>query len=126
VEKAGLIIALILILVSAIVVFNTIRLVVYTSKDEISVMKLVGASNVYVRGPWLSLGSCTGSFGIIALVLMAAFAYWSDLALLRFAGVEIATDFGMVVNVLSRYFSQKFQSDLRDHHGAGIIPRRSL
>ncbi len=122
VEKAGLIIAVIMIFVAIIVVFNTIRLIVYTSKDEISVMKLVGASNIYVRGPLVVSGIMYGIIsGLITLVLMAAVAYWSDAVILRFAGVEIASDFELVVNVLSRYFSQNFSQIFIIIMGAGVI-----
>lgn len=122
VERAGLIIALIMIIVAIIVVWNTIRLVVYTSKDEISVMKLVGASNIYVRGPLVVSGIMYGIIsGLITLIIMAAVAYWSDAVILRFAGVEIASDFELVVNVLSRYFSQNFGQIFIIIMGAGVI-----
>jgi cell division transport system permease protein len=122
VEKTGLVIALIMVLVAFIVVFNTIRLIVYTSKDEISVMKLVGASNIYVRGPLVVSGIMYGVIsGLITLVILAAFAYWSDAALLRFAGVEVASEFELVVNVLSRYFEQNFGQIFIIIMGAGVI-----
>ena len=122
VEQAGTIIALIMIVVAIIVVFNTIRLIVYTSKDEISVMKLVGASNVYVRGPLVISGIMYGVIsGLITLILMAAFAYWSDAAILRFAGVSVAADFSLVVNVLSSYFAKNFGEIFIIIMGAGII-----
>ncbi len=122
IEKAGFIIAVIMIMVAIIVVFNTIRLIVYTSKDEISVMKLVGASNIYVRGPLIVSGIMYGIIsGLITLVILAAVAYWSDAVVLRFAGVEIASDFELVVNVLSRYFSQNFSQIFIIVMGAGVI-----
>ena len=85
-EKGGLIVATILVLVAIIVVFNTIRLIIYTARDEISVMKLVGASNTYTRGPFVVSGIMYGmTSGIITLILMAVFAYWSDALVLRLA-----------------------------------------
>jgi cell division transport system permease protein len=121
-ERGGLIIALILILVAIVVVWNTIRLIIYTSKDEISVMKLVGASNIYVRGPLVVSGIIYGVVsGIITLLLMAAFAYWSDTVILRFAGVEVASDFELVVNILSKYFVQNFGQIFMMIIGAGIV-----
>jgi len=122
VERAGTIIALVMVIVAVIVVFNTIRLIVYTSKDEISVMKLVGASNVYVRGPLVVSGVMYGIFsGLITLVLMAAIAFWSDAVILRFAGVEIAANFGLVVNVLSEYFTKNFSQIFIIIMGSGVI-----
>jgi cell division transport system permease protein len=105
VEKAGLIVTIILILVSIIVVWNTIRLIIFTAREEISVMKLVGASNSYVRGPFVISGIMYGLVsGLLSMALLAGFAFWSDRALLKFAGVEVAKDFSIFVNVLSNYF----------------------
>lgn len=122
VEKSGSIIAILLVFVAIVVVWNTIRLIIFTAKDEISVMKLVGASNVYIRGPLVVSGIMYGVIGgIITLVLMAGFAYWSDTAILRFAGVQIASDFSLVVNVLSTYFANNFAQIFLIIIGAGII-----
>ena len=121
-EQSGLIIAIILVIVAIIVVFNTIRLIIFTAKDEISVMKLVGASNIYVRGPLVVSGIMYGVFSAaITLIRMAAFAYWSDTVILRFAGVQIAADFSVIVNVLSNYFQQNFTQIFLVIMGAGIV-----
>jgi len=104
-----MIIAAILILVAIIVVWNTIRLIIYTARDEISVMKLVGASNTYVRGPFVVSGIMYGIVsGLLTLVLMAVFAYWSDTIILRLVGVDVAANFELVVNILSNYFVRNF------------------
>ena len=122
VEQAGLILAIILVLVAVIVVWNTIRLITFTSRDEIAVMKLVGASNIYVRGPLVVSGVMYGIVsGVIALLLMAGFAYWSDSIVLRFAGVQVAADFELAVNILSRYFVQNFTQIFILIMGTGII-----
>ncbi len=122
VEKGGLIVALILIVVAIIVIWNTIRLIIYTAKDEIAVMKLVGASNIYVRGPLVVSGIMYGVLsGLITLLLMSAFAYWSDTVVLRLAGVQVAADFELAVNVFSRYFVQNFGQIFIMIMGAGII-----
>ncbi len=122
VEQTGLIVAIIFVIVALIVVWNTIRLIVYTAKDEISVMKLVGASNIYVRGPLVVSGIMYGILsGVITLILMAAFAYWSDALVLKFAGVQVASDFELAVNVFSRYFIQNFSQIFILIMGAGII-----
>ncbi|KND48274.1 MAG: cell division transport system permease protein [Parcubacteria bacterium C7867-002] len=122
IEQSGSAIALVLALVAIIVVFNTIRIIIYTSRDEISVMKLVGASNIYVRGPLVVSGIMYGIVsGIITLILMAIFAYWSDAVLLRVAGVQVAADFELVVNILSRYFVQNFGQIFIMIMGAGVI-----
>lgn len=122
IEQTGSVIALILVIVAMIVVFNTIRLIIFTAKDEISVMKLVGASNIYVRGPLVVSGIMYGIVSaVITLVIIAAFAYWSDTLLLKIAGVQIAADFQTIVNVSSQYFGQNFGEIFIIIMGAGIV-----
>ena len=122
VEQTGIVLVLILTLVAIVVVWNTIRLIIFTKRDEISVMKLVGASNTYVRGPLVVSGIMYGVVsGIITLILMAAAAYWSDTLILRFAGVQVASDFSVVVNIFSSYFAQNFGQIFLIIIGAGIV-----
>ena len=79
VQKAASVLALVFVLIAIIIVFNTIRLVIYTAKDEINVMKLVGASNTYARGPFVVSGIMYGMFsGIIALLILGIGSYNVD------------------------------------------------
>ncbi len=122
VEESGLIIALLFVLVAVIIVWNTIRLIIYTARDEISVMKLVGASNVYVRGPFVISGIMYGVVSaVITLILMAVFAYWSDAFVLKLAGVDVASNFSLIVNVLSAYFVANFAQIFVLIMGSGIV-----
>lgn len=53
--------------VSIMIIFNTIRMAIYTRRDEIRIMKLIGATPDYIRGPFLVEASLYGVFaGIIA------------------------------------------------------------
>lgn len=53
VKLVGLGLALFFVLISTLIVFNTIRVAIYVHRDEIAVMKLVGAQDWFVRGPFL-------------------------------------------------------------------------
>ncbi|MGC9605213.1 MAG: permease-like cell division protein FtsX [Minisyncoccia bacterium] len=122
VEEGGAVIALILGLAAIIVVWNTARLITYTARDEIAVMKLVGASNVYVRGPLVVAGVMYGiAAGLITLVLMAAAAYWSDILVLRLFGVDVAANFSFAIDLFSSYFVKNFSQLFVVIMGTGIL-----
>jgi cell division transport system permease protein len=73
----GLWFAIIFIIISIVITFNTIRLTIFMSKDEISVMKLVGASNVYVKGPFVVSGILCGFIAsFLIIVLFGIFTFW--------------------------------------------------
>jgi cell division transport system permease protein len=56
---------------STLLVVNTIRLSIFSRRREIEVMKLVGASNWFVRGPFMIEGMITGLVGaLVAIVLL--------------------------------------------------------
>ncbi len=50
------------------VTYNTIRLAIYTSRDEIHIMKLVGASNWFIRGPFIITGVSYGIFSSVITI----------------------------------------------------------
>jgi len=52
------------------VTFNTIRLVIHVSREEISVMRLVGASNMYIRGPFVIAGLMCGLVAAILSIII--------------------------------------------------------
>ena len=69
-ERFGYLIIILFAAASVLITFNTVRLAIYTEKEEIGVMRLVGASNMYVRGPFIVEGTLYGAVsGLIALLL---------------------------------------------------------
>ena len=71
-KKLGVAVTLVLIVISLIITFNTIRLIIFISRDEISVMRLVGASNIYIRGPFMVGGIL---YGLISSIITMAIFY---------------------------------------------------
>ena len=66
----GLTATLFLALIAVLVTFNTVRLTIYNQKQEIEIMRLVGASNWHIRGPYLAEGGFYGVFAaLIAMVI---------------------------------------------------------
>jgi cell division transport system permease protein len=66
IQLAAISISVLLVSIAVLINFNTIRLAIYTAKDEIRAMKLVGAPNWFVRGPFLFEGAI---YGIVASIL---------------------------------------------------------
>lgn len=67
----GILLSSIFLLVSVLVIFNTIRLTIFARKDEIEIMKLVGANDIFVKGPFLLEGAIYGLFAaLVAFLLM--------------------------------------------------------
>lgn len=69
-QKAGLAIALLFAIASIIIAFATVRLAIYSARDEIAVMRLVGASNMFIRGPFIVAGIIGGIIAAIITLLM--------------------------------------------------------
>lgn len=86
-ERLGFVLSLVLILLSIIITFNTVRLAIYTAREEISVMRLVGASSAYVRGPFVVEGIMYGiAAGILVMALYYPLTWWMGPFTERFFG----------------------------------------
>lgn len=66
IKKIGLVMVIIFITISVLIIFNTIRITIYTHKNEIEVMRLVGASNMFIRLPFIFEGII---YGLIAMFM---------------------------------------------------------
>ncbi len=77
VETGGFVVALLLALIAGLVAFNTIRLAIYSNREEIGVMRVVGASNALVRGPYVVEGVLCGAIStVVSLILIAPMLYF--------------------------------------------------
>ena len=77
VEQASLMVMLALIVAAILITFNTIRLAIYTAREEISIMRLVGASNMFIRGPFMLQGVMYGFVaGVLALLIFYPILVW--------------------------------------------------
>lgn len=76
INKAGIGISIILITISFLVAFNTIRLAIFNQREEISIMRLVGASNWFIRAPFLIQGIISGFCATLITVLTFFLICW--------------------------------------------------
>ncbi len=71
-QTTGLILSIIFVIISTLIIFNTIRMAIFTRRDEIEIMKLVGATKWFIRGPFLIEAAL---YGVIAAGVATALAY---------------------------------------------------
>ena len=72
INKFGLLFGIILVLVAMLVVYNTIKLAVDSSKEEIGTMRIVGASDWFIRGPFIIQGIIYGVIAFLVCILLSA------------------------------------------------------
>ncbi len=87
-------------IIAFLIIFNAIRIAIYTQRVEISIKKLVGATNWFVRGPYL-----VESF--IFSVFSVAIAYGLVLVISHFLDIYITATFGQ-----SAFLTSYFQSNI--------------
>lgn len=94
-RRSGVILSVALIIIAVLVTFNTIRLTIYSLREEISVMRLVGSSNWYIRGPFLVEGVLYGlTASVIALILFLPAVNFASTKLVGFLpGIDIGEYF---------------------------------
>lgn len=66
IKRMGWIFSIIFIIISILVILNTIRLTIFTRKDEIEIMRLVGANDVFIKVPFILEGFL---YGLIATII---------------------------------------------------------
>jgi cell division transport system permease protein len=104
-DRSGTIAMIVLIASSILISFNTIRLAIYTAREEISIMRLVGASNMFIRGPFMLQGVMYGLVaGVLALLITYPVALYLGPGTEAFFGLNIfnyfVTNFGYLFMVL--------------------------
>lgn len=111
-REVGLAIFALFAIASILIAFATIRLAIYTAKDEIAVMRLVGASNAYIQGPFIVAGIITGvlSSALVLLILWPATWYTGEKTTSWFGGFNVAD-----------YYSTHFSLIFLIMMGSGVV-----
>jgi cell division transport system permease protein len=72
--------AAVLLLSALVLILNTIRMAIFSRRREVSVMKLVGATNWFIRVPYITEGFVQGLLGsAVAVVVVSALKIWYPL-----------------------------------------------
>lgn len=75
VKKATLVVVLALILVTAFLISNTIKLTIFSRKSEIEIMRLVGTSNFVIKQPFIIEGFFLGLIGSVIPIIVTIYGY---------------------------------------------------
>lgn len=108
VKNLGSIITALFIGIAALITFNTVRLAIFIARDEISVMRLVGGSNQYIRGPFLVEGVIYGFVaGLFTMILFYPITYWlKNVTQGFYGGIDLLQYF--VANFVEIFFITMF------------------
>ncbi len=71
-EKVGLVASLLFVAISTLIIFNTIRMAIFNRKEEIQMMKLIGADKSFIRGPFLVEAIV---YGFIAAIIASGLGF---------------------------------------------------
>ena len=102
IKKIGWIFSSIFVLISVLVILNTIRLTILTRKDEIEIMRLVGASDSFIKIPFIVEGFLYGFLATIIATIFIRLGVSAVSPLIeRYLGIDMSTR-------LMRFFSGNF------------------
>jgi len=102
-RKAGLIGVLVFAFISMLIIFNTIQMAIFNRRDELTIMRLLGASTSYIRGPFVIESVIYGIFSaVISIVLLNSLFVVSSSTLQ-------ASSLGLLdINYANQYFGNHF------------------
>jgi len=115
-------------LISVLVVFNTIRLGIYAHREEIAIMKLVGASNWFTRMPFIFEGFL---YAIVSLIIFWALYFlilsWLDpILIVFFDEINFSANKYFLDNFFTFFWQQLVGLTLINSISATVAIRRHL
>lgn len=105
-KRGGIILTIVLFLVAIIVSFNTILLAIYSNREEIGIMRLVGASNAFIRGPFIVEGVIYGVLASIVAMIITFPIIYAVSPYLKMLSSDIDLAGYFLSNVVSIFFYQ--------------------
>lgn len=115
-RKIGVAAVIVFAIVSALIIFNTIQMAIFNRRDEIQIMRLLGASTSYIRGPFIVESAIYGFLSAVISVLIINSIFVAASSTLQ------ATTFGLLdIGYATTYFDSHFWQFLGLQIAIGIM-----
>lgn len=102
-RKIGVVTVVVFAVICALIIFNTIQMAIFNRRNEITIMRLLGASTWYIRGPFIVESSIYGILSAVFSVLIV------NAAFLAASGALQASSLGLLdINYASQWFGSHF------------------
>lgn len=115
-RQAGLVGVVVFAVVSILIIFNTIRMAIFNRRDELQIMRLLGASTFYIRGPFVVE---TVIYGVVSAIISITII---NTLFAVSASAFAASSLGLLdIQFANDYFRAKFLLILASQLGLGIL-----
>ncbi|MDB5182274.1 MAG: rane protein of unknown function [Candidatus Saccharibacteria bacterium] len=116
IRKAGIVGVIIFAFISVLIIFNTIQMAIFNRRDELSIMRLLGAGKWYIRGPFLVESFLIGVSSAVVSIVMCNAVFSVANSTLN------ASSFGLLdITYASKYFAMHFWNIVGAQLLLGII-----
>jgi len=116
VKRAGIVAVIVFAIISVLIIFNTIQMAIFNRRDELTIMRLLGASTWYIRGPFVVEAILYGIIAALVSVLLIHTLFVASSSALQ------ATSLGLLdINYASTYFHSRFWELLTLQLTLGIL-----
>lgn len=115
-QRVGVIAVLVFAIISVLIIFNTIQMAIFNRRDELTIMRLLGASTWYIRGPFVVESIIYGIISALVSVTLTHSAFVAARSTLE------ASSLGLLdINYSAEYFKEHFWTLLVLQLGVGIL-----
>jgi cell division transport system permease protein len=115
-KRAGIVAVIVFAIISVLIIFNTIQMAIFNRRDELTIMRLLGASTWYIRGPFVVEAITYGIISALASVLLIHSMFVASSSALQ------ASSLGLLdINYAATYFGGHFWSLLTIQLVLGIL-----
>lgn len=115
-KRAGVVAVVVFAIISVLIIFNTIQMAIFNRRDELTIMRLLGASTWYIRGPFVVEAILYGIISALISTLLIHSLFVASSSALQ------ASSLGLLdINYAATYFSSHFWGLLTVQLALGIL-----